>query len=65
MLASVTCGYFATLKEAAEAISDGCDLTYIPNPENTEKYQKLYNEYKILSKYFAEENLVMKRIKGI
>lgn len=65
ILASVAGGYFGTLKEAAAAISDGYDITYKPNFENTAKYLKLYNEYKTLSKYFAEENLVMKRIKNI
>ena len=65
VLGSVVGGYFETVKAAAEKLSDGCEITYTPCKENTEKYLKLYDEYKTLSKYFAEENLVMKRIKNI
>lgn len=65
VLGSVVGGYFASLKEAAEKIADGCDITYTPNTENTAKYEKLYVEYKTLCEYFAKENNVMKRIKDV
>ena len=65
VLGSVVGGYFADISEAASKIADGYDLVYTPIAENTEKYQKLYREYITLSKYFAEENNVMKRLKSI
>lgn len=63
IIASVAGGRYASLKEAADAIADGCDITYIPSAENTAKYQMLYNEYKTLSEYFAKENPVMRRLR--
>lgn len=62
---SVAGGYFATMKDAALALSDECDIVYTPNAENTARYAKLYDEYKTLCEYFAKENNVMKRIKNI
>ena len=41
------------------------DLSYKPDPENTRIYQKLYEEYKTLSEYFAKENRVLSRIREI
>ena len=58
------CGY-ATLEEAAEKMKKLKDLSYKPDPENTRIYQKLYEEYKTLSEYFAKENRVLSRIREI
>ena len=65
VLGAVVGKHFSSLKEAAEKLADGCDLTYTPNAENTAKYLKLYTEYKTLCEYFAKENGVMKRIRNI
>ena len=58
-------GVYKTIKDAANAycVSDG--KTYYPIVENTKQYDKLYNEYLRLSKYFAESDGVMKRLKDI
>lgn len=66
IFASVAGGYFETPDAAAKIISDKCEKIYAPIPENTKKYQKLYNEYITLSDYFGRgANDVMKRLKNI
>ncbi len=55
VFASVAGGYFETVQEAAQIISDECEKVYYPNPENTEKYEELYKKYKELGEYFAKE----------
>jgi len=63
LLASVAGGYFDTLEAAAAVVPDGCSTVYYPSKENSQKYQKLYQEYRTLCKYFAEgANDVMKRL---
>jgi len=62
IFASVAGGYFETSKDAAQVISDKCEKVYYPNPENTEKYAQLYENYKELSEHFSNNNL-MKRLK--
>lgn len=54
---------YATLEEAAENMKKIKDLSYRPDPENTRIYQKLYEEYKTLSDYFAKENRVLTRLR--
>lgn len=65
MYAAVAAGYFPTMADAAKVMAKLKDTVYRPNPENTKVYQKLYNEYVILSEYFAKENNVMKRLKDL
>lgn len=62
VFASTAGGYFGSLQEAAERIADKADKIYYPDAENTKKYQKLYNEYKKLSEFFAKSD-IMKNIK--
>ncbi len=62
LFASVACGYYKNLSEAAKIIADKCETVYTPNKENTEKYKKLYEKYITLSKYFAKENGVMREL---
>lgn len=38
------------------------EKVYVPNSDNVEVYNKLYEEYKTLSVYFSKENNVMKRL---
>lgn len=54
----------ATLEEAADRMKKLGDISYKPIPENTAVYQKLYEEYKRLSEYFAKENRVLSRLRG-
>ena len=65
IFASVAGGYFKNVSEAAEILADKCETEYIPNPENTAKYSVLHDEYTKLSRYFAKENDVMKKLKGV
>ncbi len=45
MLAGIACGVFKDANEAAEKCVKQTGLV-VPNPENTEKYRKIYTEYK-------------------
>ncbi|WFA10133.1 ribulokinase [Tissierella sp. Yu-01] len=58
-------GGYDTIFEAAKVMGKVKDEYYKPIPENVKVYKKLYNEYKILSEYFAKDNNVMKRLKSI
>ncbi len=63
VMAAAACGYFDSIEEAAERIADKSERTYVPDPANTEAYEKLYHEYRELTEYFAKKNDVMKRLK--
>ncbi|MBQ9081002.1 MAG: ribulokinase [Clostridia bacterium] len=59
-------GGYATLREAMQAMSAGCDKVYHPIPENVEMYNKLYAEYVKLHDYFGRGgNDVMKTLRAI
>jgi L-ribulokinase len=59
-------GGFDTIQEAAEVMAKVKDYTYMPVRENTEAYNKLYAEYRIVHDYFGRgANDVMKRLKEI
>ena len=45
MLAGVACGVFESAQVAAQKCVKEVDVV-VPNPENTQKYRKLYDEYK-------------------
>ena len=45
MLAGIACGVFKSAEEAVKVCIKEVD-TVVPNPENTEKYKKVYKEYK-------------------
>ena len=61
--AAVACGEFVNLKSASKVLADKCNVCYKPNSENKKAYDKLYNEYLVLSEYFAKANSVMKTIR--
>ncbi len=62
--ASVAGGLFESLPRASQRLALPPKLTYHPIPENTAAYQRLYQEYVTLSRYFGEGgNDVMKRIR--
>ena len=57
---------FKNANEAAEKLGKVRDEVYTPNPDNVTVYDKLYQEYKTLHKYFGTgENDVMKRLNKI
>ncbi len=59
-------GGFDTIQEAAGVMAKLKDYTYRPVKANTEIYNKLYAEYRILHDYFGRgANDVMKRLKEI
>ena len=60
--AAVASGAFATVKEAAARLSKPHAATYSPISENSEIYDALYEEYKVLHDYFGKENSVMKKL---
>lgn len=59
-------GGYDSLYEGAAKLGKVKDKVYLPNSENVEIYNKLYNEYKILHDYFGRgANDVMKRLKNM
>lgn len=54
LFAAVAGGYFPAMKDAAKVLIKSDTITYVPDEANHSKYQKLYNHYSALSKYFAE-----------
>jgi L-ribulokinase len=59
-------GGYDTIFEAARIMGGVKDKSYLPSAKNHEKYNLLYNEYKLLHDYFGKGgNDIMKRLKGI
>lgn len=59
-------GGYDTIYDAAEKMAKLKDDIYIPDTNNIQIYNKLYDEYKILHDYFGRgANDVMKRLKNI
>lgn len=56
MAASVVGGVYNTIEEAQEAMGNGFESEYVPDPENAKRYEILYNKYSKLGE-FTEENL--------
>ena len=58
-------GYFGSVPEAADALFEGYEKIYLPNPEKAPKYDTLYSEYLALSEHFARNTDVMKRLRNV
>lgn len=59
-------GGYDTIAEAAKHMASVKDLVYKPNAARAEKYDLLFEEYKILHDYFGRgENNVMKRLRKL
>jgi L-ribulokinase len=59
-------GGYDTIEEASAAMSRLRSERYVPVPEHTEVYDKLYSEYVLLHDYFGRgANDVMKRLKQL
>ena len=65
VFAAAACGYYKDLEASATVLADKCEVCYLPNPENTRRYQLLYENYLELSRYFGTENDIMKRLKKL
>lgn len=62
MLAAYGCGWFADLKECADAFLK-VDKAFVPNRENVLKYKELFDVYKKVYKQTAELNHELKRFR--
>lgn len=59
-------GGYDSIFEASEAMAHLRDEVYVPNPDHTRIYDRLYAEYVTLHDYFGRgENDVMKRLKAL
>lgn len=59
-------GGYDTFGQAAEAMGDLDDITYLPNSDHAKMYEELYIEYITLHDYFGRGgNDAMKRLKAI
>lgn len=54
ILAAFAGGGYDTVKAAVTGMVNVDVKTYRPNPENTEKYKPIYEEYRALSEFFAK-----------
>jgi L-ribulokinase len=55
MAASVAGGIYTTFDQAKEKMGSGFEKEYHPNPENAQKYEKIYTRYKKLGKFVETE----------
>ncbi|MHB1293560.1 MAG: ribulokinase [Anaerolineae bacterium] len=64
--AGAAAGGYASIEDAAAKMGKLADVKYVPIPEHTAMYDKLYAEYLTLHDYFGRgANDVMKRLKAI
>ena len=56
MFAATAAGVYSRVEEAQEAMSSGFSREYVPDPEKTELYSKLYRKYVALGR-FTEDGL--------
>lgn len=62
IFASVACGYYSGIDEATQELSNLREKKFVPNPENSEMYDKLYAEYKRLFNIFGKDRAMMKNL---
>ncbi len=55
MAASVASGVYASFEEAQNAMGNGFEKTYTPDPENVKIYEKLYKKYLTLGNFIEEK----------
>ena len=65
VFAGLACGYYDSMEASAAVLADKCEIRYVPNLQNTQRYLPLYEEYTALTQYFGEENSMMKRLKAL
>lgn len=57
---AVAGGAYSSVADASRVMRSNVKITYFPNQEDFEKYDKIYGHYLTLCQYFQEENPVMK-----
>jgi L-ribulokinase len=55
MFAATVAGLYPKVEDAMDAMGQGFDATYYPNPENVAIYQRRYNHYKKLGSFISEQ----------
>jgi L-ribulokinase len=55
MFAATAAGLFARVEDAMDAMGQGFDAAYQPNPENVPIYQKRYEQYKKLGQFLVKQ----------
>jgi L-ribulokinase len=55
MCAAVVSGVYSNIKEAQKAMGSGFEKEYKPNPENTDKYNELYDKYSKIGNFIENE----------
>ena len=63
VMAAAAAGLYDAPAEAVRHMTGGRGTTYHPDPQQAAAYQELYQEYRRLAAYFAEENPVMHRLR--
>lgn len=64
LYAAVAAGLYPTIGEAARQLAVPCESVYRPDPERSASYAGLYQEYRLLHRYFGELEPVMHRLKA-
>ena len=59
VMAAAAAGIYETPAEAVHCMTGGRGKVYMPDPQRAAIYRELYQEYRRLAVYFAEENPVM------
>ena len=62
MLAAAAAGLYPDVISAVQAMADPWEISYAPNMEHHEKYLRIYEQYKRMSAFFAEDP-VLKELK--
>ena len=55
MFASVVAGIYTKVEDAQKAMGQGFEKEYFPNPENSEKYAKIYHKYLKIGAFTEKE----------
>lgn len=65
MFAAVVAGIYPTVEEAMEAMGQGFDVEYLPNPEHREVYQARYRKYVSLGEFVAGQTAQKEKLQSI
>jgi L-ribulokinase len=65
MFAAVVAGIYPTVEEAMEAMGQGFDMEYLPNPEHREIYQTRYKKYVSLGEFVAGQTAQKEKLQSI
>jgi L-ribulokinase len=57
MCAAAVAGIYPTIEAARQAIGSGFDTEYIPDPETSKAYERLYGRYKTLGQFVEQQTM--------